>query len=130
VVDEDDAITAPTTVRPIAKLDSVHLCNRTLSICWVEFVSYRRRIIDEALDDLLPELAVIALEGASGSITGDWSSGQDRLKLSGSRQGQCYLDQLTYGPEDFYSVQLEAGELLSVTMNKCTERVFEHMPAS
>ena len=27
-------------------------------------MSYRRRIIDEALDDLLPELAVIALEGA------------------------------------------------------------------
>lgn len=36
------------------------------SICYLHPVSYRRRVVDELLDDLFPHLAAIALEGAKG----------------------------------------------------------------
>ena len=38
-------------------------------------MTYRRRIIDDTLDDLFPHLAAIALEGAKGvgKTATDWS---------------------------------------------------------
>ena len=41
-------------------------------------MTYRRRIIDEALDELLPELAAIALEGAKA--VGKTATGAQRAR--------------------------------------------------
>jgi hypothetical protein len=36
------------------------------SICWFDVAAYRRRILDDTLDLLFPQLAAVALEGAKG----------------------------------------------------------------
>jgi len=42
------------------------MLSRNPSICWISAVEYRRRVIDDVLDEALPELAAVAIEGAKG----------------------------------------------------------------
>ena len=54
-----------TGVQMLLGLPSI-LSDRSSSNCWDPDVDYRRRIVEDVLDELFPHLAAIALEGAKG----------------------------------------------------------------
>ncbi|MGL5930870.1 MAG: AAA family ATPase, partial [Dermatophilaceae bacterium] len=56
----------PVRSRRDASSNGGEMPSSMVSICYVRAVSYRRRIVDDLLDELFPHLAAIALEGAKG----------------------------------------------------------------
>lgn len=58
------------------------------------------------------------LRGTSDYIIGDWTSGDDNFSPGSGLTGQCYINERATpkGREDFYSIELNAGEILEATM--------------
>ena len=67
--------------------------------------------------DVCPD--AVALTGASGSVNGSFNVGTDQFFAPQGYSGQCYVhlqSQSTIGPDTFYKLELQAGQLATLTL--------------